>query len=140
MKHVDGPSCDLCNFKLTMAHEGIATWFKEAKKTYINLHVSWTFRDEHSQNKAFKDGASTLKWPLSAHNHTVDDKPCAKAADVFLIDDDGLARFPHQFYSLLWGWTKDKFGKSALLWGGDYKSFGDSGHFQLRDQLTNRVV
>lgn len=131
MKHIEGPHCDLCNFKLTMADPLIREWFLASKKAYVNLHVSCTFRDEHAQNQLFKVGKSRLRWPNSLHNHKIDLKPCSRAADVFLIDQDGIGRFPQPFYAKLWEFSEKHF-KGRMYWGYHFKDFKDGPHFQLR--------
>lgn len=134
--HHDGPRCDLCEFKLCLAHPIIGEWFLAAKNNWPNLHASWTFRDEISQNRAYADGLSMLKWPNSAHNAKLGDKPYSLAIDVFQIDDDGVARFSTKFCGLLWEWTEEKYPR-VFLWGGNFKTLGDSGHFQLIDSTSS---
>ena len=55
--------------------------------------------------------------------------PFSKALDLFLIDDDGVARFPMPFYKMLWEKTeKDRW---PIAWGGNFKKFKDGPHFEL---------
>lgn len=129
--HHDGPQCELCDFKLCMAHPTLSDWFIAAKKHWPNMHTSCTFRDEPTQNKAFAEGSSMLRWPNSAHNFMKDSKPLSLAADIFQIDEDGVARFSYKFCFILWEWTQAQYGKKFMRWGGDFKTLGDSGHFQL---------
>jgi hypothetical protein len=93
------------------------------------LHVSWAFRDEGSQNEAFKAGASKLQWPKSKHNTTQGGNPCSEALDVFQINGVGQAIFDPIFCARLNAASK-KLGFD-LRWGGEFKTLGDSGHFEL---------
>lgn len=102
LHHNDDDPCPMCESKLEGAHVDLVTWFREVKSLWSNCHVSWAFRNEALQNKAYENHASNLKWPMSAHNHMENNKPCALALDIFQIDEDGVGRFSPKFYSMVW--------------------------------------
>lgn len=132
LRHQAGAVCGLCEAKLLTAHNDLAKWFRAAKAKWSNMHVSWAFRDQAAQERAFLEGATLLHWPNSAHNNMVGTTPAALALDIFQIDEDGIARFQYSFNKALWDWTIKDYGGKNFLWGGSYKSLGDSGHFELR--------
>lgn len=127
--HNDDDPCPLCESKLQTAHPVLGDWFRKVKSTWHNCHISWAFRNEEAQNQAFADHLTMLRWPMSAHNNMVDNKPVSLALDLFQIDDDGVARFSPKFYALVWGWTQRSGTK--MRWGGAFKKLGDAGHFEL---------
>lgn len=131
LRHQEGPTCGLCDAKLYSAHEQLVDWFNAAKKKWQNLHISWAFRGMQDQQSAFDSGASKVVWPDSAHNNMVGTRPYSLALDVFLIDEDGMARFSYQFNRSLWRWTQEEYGARGWVWGGNFKSINDSGHFQM---------
>lgn len=134
LRHQSGISCGLCDAKLAQVHDDLGAWFRAAKLKWQNMHISWGFRDQLAQDRAFKDGASFLVWPHSAHNYMIGTRPCALALDIFQIDEDGIARFEYLFNKTLWEWTTRDYGSKSLLWGGHFKKLGDSGHFELRPE------
>lgn len=130
--HTSDPTCALCELKLTQAHPELGRWFRDVKSRHANIHISWSYRDQASQEQAFSDGASGLHYPKSAHNHTgVQGEPLSLALDVFQIDDLGRAKFDPIFCARI----NDENEKAGIqmLWGGTFKDLGDSGHFQLTD-------
>lgn len=129
MRHNEGPECHGCQDRLSEAHPYLAEWFKFRKLTYQDLHVSWAFRDKASQDQAFADGDSKLRWPLSKHNKEHDGKPQALAVDVFQIKN-GKAVFDPIVNVKIWEESK-RGGYTNLRWGGDFKDLGDSGHFEI---------
>lgn len=129
LHHNDDNPCPLCEAKLSTAHSVIADWFRKIKAIWKNVHVSWAFRNKEQQERVYEDGASLVRWPNSAHNYMIGDKPQSLALDIFQIDDDGVARFSPKFYRLIWDWTNG--GDFKLRWGGDFKKLGDAGHYEL---------
>lgn len=140
LRHQVGKTCALCDAKLLTAHNDLAKWFRAAKEKWQNIHISWAYRDQAAQERAFAEGASLLHWPNSAHNHRVNDIPTSLALDIFQIDEDGIARFQYQFNKTLWAWTNQDYGANSFLWGGGFKSLGDSGHFELRPDTNAREM
>lgn len=130
--HIDGPECPECNKKLLTAHPYLSSWFKKkVKKQYPNAHISWAWRGEADQNQFLKEGKTTLPFPRSPHNKSKPDgTKCAMALDLFLIDDDGSARFPPLWYAKLN--TENEADREPIRWGGKFKSIGDGDHFELR--------
>lgn len=93
------------------------------------MHVSWAFRDQKFQDAALASGASHLKWPTSKHNHQENGAPCSLALDVFQINEDGMAVFDPIFCARLN--AASVVAGYKLRWGGEFKSLGDAGHFEL---------
>lgn len=132
--HTHDPICPLCTEKALQAIPELAAWFGRVKAKYPNVHISWSYRDAANQEKAVIEGRSKLHYPNSAHNK-VDPKgaPAARALDLFLIDDDGAARFPGLWYAKL---NADNVAAhEPIFWGGQWKKFGDLDHFEYRDHL-----
>lgn len=127
--HSSDPTCALCEQKLTQAHPDLVKWFHDLKGRHPNVHISWSYRDEASQNQAFSEGASKLKYPLSAHNHTVEGQPHSLALDIFQINDAGRAVFDPVFCAKV-NHESCSLGY-ALKWGGQWKSLGDNDHFEI---------
>lgn len=127
--HTSDNPCTLCEMKLSQAHPDLGKWFRDLKSRHENVHISWSYRDQTSQEKAFSDGASKLHYPDSAHNKTEADAPHAMALDIFQIDDSGKAVFDPVFCAKVNQESLDL--GYALKWGGQWKSLGDSDHFQL---------
>jgi len=131
LHHEAGPKCPLCDWKLTSAHLDLAQWFWRVKAKYNNAHVSWAYRNAEEQAQAFEAGRSRVLWPNSKHNHT-DEKgnPCSLALDLFLLDEDGVARFTKPWYSKV---NSDNLAnKEPIEWGGGWLGYPDADHFQLK--------
>ncbi len=117
--HQDGPVCDGCNKKGERVHPVLWAWFLRKKQKYINLHCCDGFRGPAEQAQAVANKASEKPWPTSNHNRLVPTgpgkryqidlypnpasnlRPESGAIDIFLIDEDGVARFPMPFYEML---------------------------------------
>lgn len=131
--HTSDPSCALCNDKLTLAHPDLAKWFNDLKSRHPNAHVSWSFRDQQSQEQAFQAGTTKLHFPDSAHN-----KQPAMALDIFQINDAGQAIWDPIFLckvnqeTLSLGYN--------LKWGGSWPSLGDRDHWELDQPVSPQVV
>lgn len=117
--HQDGPVCTGCNAKAPLVHPRLWAWFLKKKAKYTNLHCAWGFRNKAEQDQANKDKTSVLVWPHSPHNRLVptapeklyrpeiwpnpssNARPESAAVDLFLLDEDGVARWPMPFYEML---------------------------------------
>jgi hypothetical protein len=129
LHHTDDPVCPLCEAKLQQAHSYLQGFFREKKKKYSNLHVSWSFRNKVEQEQAYLDGKTRAHFPKSPHNKMKDGKPCAEALDLFQIDEDGVARFSPLFYVKLSHECEED--KLPIVWGGNFKKLHDYDHFEL---------
>lgn len=109
------------------AHILLQSFFYQLKDVYEDVHVSHVFRDEEDQNAAFESGASKLKWPNSKHNMIP-----AEAIDIFQIDSRGKAVFDPGFCNEAYRLSK-RLGFD-FRWGGQFKSLGDYGHFEILDE------
>jgi hypothetical protein len=124
-------NCPLCTQKLTLAHADIKDWFGKVRGPFPNAHISWTFRDRDSQEQAFSDGRSKLHFPESAHNISdMNGDPCARAIDLFVLDEDGIGTWPPAFFSAVEAFNQTL--QAPLMWGGLWKSLGDRDHWQLQ--------
>jgi len=120
-KHTAGEQCPSCDERMLKAHPELKVWFSKVKAKFPDIHVSWVYRDEKSQEEAFKSGASKLRYPHSAHNKTP-----ACALDMFQLNSSGNAIFDPIAMARIY----NELGKH-LIWGGNFKTLGDSGHFEL---------
>ena len=118
--HTSDAICALCEQKLSLAHPDLVVWFHDLKSRNPSVHVSWSFRDQASQEQAFAAGTTKLHFPDSAHN-----KQPAQAIDIFQIDDSGKAKWDPVFMA--------KIAQECpnLKWGGHWKSLGDNDHFEI---------
>lgn len=135
MKHTADAICLLCQEKLSQANSYLQEWFDKVKKSYPDIHISWSFRDQASQDEAFATGHSKFKWPTSSHNAMVGGKPCAAALDLFQLDLDGRAVFNPIFYTKLSEQcVKDQ---DEIIWGGHFRSISDLDHFQYNPSQSS---
>lgn len=94
------------------------------------MHISWGFRNEKDQNRFYKEGKSTLPYPLSKHNFiSKTGKPESLALDLFKLDDDGKAVFSKEWYTEIARLSKEQ--TIPIRWGGDFNKFKDYCHFEL---------
>jgi hypothetical protein len=117
LHHTDAPACPLCEEKLRTAHSVMADWFRRIKKQFENVHISWAYRGAEDQERFFKEGKTRCRFPKSAHNYAINGKPCSLALDLFLIDEDGSARFPPLFYAKVNEINQQN--KEPIRWGRD---------------------
>jgi hypothetical protein len=100
-------------------------WFNNhVKPNFKDAHVSWSYRDQASQEEAYNDKKSKLHYPQSAHNKTP-----ALALDLFEINDKGQAEWNPSFFNALNQYNLDN--NIKLFWGGKYKELGDFDHFSI---------
>lgn len=111
--------------KLYTCHADLIRLFEAViKKTDCTIVCGYRGKDE--QDKAFAEGKSKLKFPSSRHNR----KP-SEAVDAvpYPIDWNDLERF--KALAKIVKETAKELG-IAIEWGGDWKSFKDMPHYQLR--------
>jgi peptidoglycan LD-endopeptidase CwlK len=98
----------------------------------LDITIICGFRGEGEQNDAYAIGASKLRWPQSKHNVSP-----SMAVDVapYPIDWNDDERFKKMGQVVKEHWERipvdERMGYS-LSWGGDWKSFKDLPHFELR--------
>ena len=90
------------------------------------------FRNQQEQDKAYADGRSKLKWPHSKHNTSP-----SLAVDVipFPVDWDDIDRFKELAAVVKEEWslmTETERLRYELVWGGDWATFRDLPHFEIR--------
>lgn len=113
----------------------LARWFRKKKNQHISLHISWSYRGKEDQEKAFSEGKTRAHFPKSAHNRVNPStlEPESAALDLFEITPEGKAIFSPTFYARLADEAK-KDG-DEIIWGGNFKSIGDSDHFQYHQAI-----
>lgn len=124
LHHEDGQKCGLCEAKLLDAHPRIATWFRDLKARYLNVHISCSHRNQVEQEQAFLDGKTKAHFPFSPHNVMP-----AMALDLFQIDEDGVGRWSPMFMAKIN--KENKESGEPIICGIEFKNLGDSCHFQL---------
>lgn len=97
-----------------------------------DISILCGFRGEKEQNEAFERGTSKLKWPKSKHNIS---PSMAVDAVPYPVDWHDERRFREMGQIVKQHWERipvdERLGYS-LSWGGDWKSFKDFPHFELR--------
>lgn len=128
-KHEQGPICGGCEEFLKQGHPRIVAFFHMMKERYPTIHTSDVYRNEEKQLEAFKCGASKLIFPKSAHN-----KLPSRAIDIFQINEHGKGIWDPGFCKQIH--VESKAEGFDFIWGGEFKTLGDSGHFELsKDEL-----
>ena len=122
--------------RLRTCHEYLQTLLREAVgSSPVDFMVIEGHRTKEKQDAAYRAGKSGLQWPRSKHNQTP-----SLAVDIAPYVD-GKASWDWDHYHPLadhlketWGRLKDE-GKveGDLIWGGDWKSFQDGPHWELRN-------
>jgi len=92
----------------------------------IDFTVICGYRDEAKQNEAYETGRSQLKYPHSKHNQYP-----SLAVDIipYPVDWDDIERF-HALALVVKGCAK-RLG-IEIVWGGDWLTFKDYPHFELK--------
>lgn len=127
--HRNGPSCELCEIKKGELHPTLAFWVDRLRLAYPDLHLAWGYRDEAAQNQFFAEGKTRCKYPNSAHNKTLNGKPCSEAFDCFRLRPDGVAEFRTPWYSQVFSWLQDE--KAPIDWAGHWTHFEEFDHYQI---------
>lgn len=130
-KHETGDICPSCEEKLLWTHSKLADWYRALKKLEPSCHISWSFRNAKDQAAAYAKGTTKLHWPNSKHNRLVDKKPESVALDLFLLDADGIAKWPPAWFVKIN--DRNIASHEPIIWGGVWTQLGDGDHFQLKD-------
>lgn len=116
---------------LEQCHPLLQLLMYEAIKV-TDFSVICGFRGEREQNEAYNRGNSKLKWPQSKHNQTP-----SLAVDIvpYPIDwnDERRFRTLGTVVKEIWAQLPEEKKEGwSLSWGGDWKTFKDFPHFELR--------
>lgn len=116
---------------LEQCHPLLQLLMYEAIKV-TDFSVICGFRGEKEQNEAYDRGNSKLKWPQSKHNQTP-----SLAVDIvpYPIDwnDERRFRTLGTVVKEIWAQLPEEKKEGwSLSWGGDWKTFKDFPHFELR--------
>lgn len=105
--HNDGPVCFGCAAKFEHGHPELKKVFEKMKKENPDIHVSWVWRGPKDQEEAYSSGASNCHFGKSQHNKmSSQGKPCSRAFDLFIIDADGVPRWPGIRLAKLHEWKR----------------------------------
>lgn len=90
------------------------------------------FRGQQEQDKAYTEGKSKVKWPGSKHNTSP-----SLAVDIvpFPVDWNDMQRFKDLAVLVKDEWKampESEKLRYELVWGGDWKTFVDAQHWELR--------
>lgn len=122
-KHTNGSTCLLCDLKLERVHAFLVGWVRGVRAEHPDVHVSWGYRDQASQDAAVAAGTSKDPWPTSLHNHNPSD-----AVDLFQLDGLGNGLWNSQFMRQID--TQNVKNGIKVQWGGNYPGgFKDFDHF-----------
>ncbi len=125
--------CDRCAKFLTQAHPMISFWFYRIREVFPNVHTCRVWCGKEEQDRLVLEGASKLKWPFSQHNFEKDGVPRSRAMDLFLLNPEGEAEFPHHLYVDICGWLKSQ--GAPIECGVEWANFPDGDHFQLAESV-----
>lgn len=93
---------------------------------HFDFTILCGYRDKKAQMEAYNKGTSKLKFPYSKHNVL---PSLAMDLAPFPIDWHDVERFEMLAKLILWI-AEDK--KITIVWGGNWKTFRDLPHFELR--------
>ena len=112
---------------LETCHPSIQKVLSEAIK-YFDFSVLCGYRNQEDQDKAYSDGFSKVKFPNGKHNTNP-----SLAVDIapYPINWDDISRFHFMAGVIL---TVANQLNIELEWGGNWKSFKDYPHFQLKNK------
>ncbi len=130
IKHTPEAPCPSCERKLELSNQAMVSWFHWVKSFFPQAHISWSFRDQETQNSLLAAHLSEQPWPTSKHNKLdLQGNPCSEALDLFELLDTGAARFAPGFYEDIYNLTKKE--KLPIRWGGNFEHLKDYNHFEL---------
>ena len=98
---------------------------------HFDFSIIWGHRGREDQEKAYREGFSTVRWPNSKHNHTP-----SRAFDVVPYPG-GFKNPDRTFYEMATYILRAANSQGVRIsWGGHWKSFKDLAHFELVDEET----
>ena len=83
------------------------------------------FRNQEKQDKAFKEGKSKVKWPNGKHNKTPSQAVDVVPYPINWDDKQGFTEFGNFVMGVACGMGIN------IDWGGKWKTFQDSPHYEL---------
>lgn len=113
-------------------------FFDKSREDGLDTFLIFTWRSPEDQDKIYAQGRTApgkivtqLKGDRSLHCFTLNGQPAAKAFDFGLRDENNkyiLDGSDHRYLQA------GVIGKSlGLEWGGDWRSFKDYSHFQIKE-------
>lgn len=142
--HIDGPDCPRCNFLAKQLHPTMYDCFYLVKARFPDRHISEAFRNQTSQDQAFADGKSWVKWPGSKHNK-LDTQGCAcsEAFDLFRQTAGEYFCIASEMeevwnYIVQCGWAdRTKWGVIKIINGKKVRK--DRPHFEMTHNLVGQI-
>ena len=92
---------------------------------FVDFRIECGHRGKRAQNRAYDEGNSMLRWPISWHNA---EPSLAMDLIPFPVDWDDIERFK-ELAAVVQKVAKGLGVK--LLWGGNWITFKDYPHYQL---------
>lgn len=118
--------------KLETCHPELQELVNEYVKRGNKVQVVFGFRSKEEQDDVFKRGLSKLEWPNSKHNKNpswaIDLAPLEADNSINWKDIDAFNKLGEDIKALA------KELKIDIVWGGDWPSFKDRPHFELKTQ------
>jgi hypothetical protein len=127
-RHLNTGSCEKCALILKDACEELSLFASNLQKRHPDAHVSCSYRNEADQNRAFELGHSKARFGQSPHNF----KP-SLAIDFFRLTQAGGAAFDRPWYIAV---LMPAVRAAGLVSGGDFRSFRDYPHVEVKDWKT----
>lgn len=117
--------------RLSTCDKRLQKIFNEAIK-YIDITIVEGHRGRERQDKAFREEKSNAEWPHSKHNTNPSLAVDVAPYDSFhrRINWNDIEGFM-VLSDIIKGIAKRK--RIKIVWGGDFKSLKDYGHFELND-------
>ncbi len=130
MKHINNGNCERCAHILKDACQELVDFASKFQKQEPSGHVSCAYRNEVDQNHAFDRGHSKARFGESPHNF----KP-SLAIDFFRLTQAGGASFDRPWFIAV---LMPAVRAAGLVSGGDFKSFKDYPHVEVKDWKSKR--
>jgi peptidoglycan LD-endopeptidase CwlK len=120
--------------KLLLAHKDLQTLFNEVIK-YFDCTVMVSVRSEIEQNKAFEEGKSKLRYPLSKHNTNPSNALDVAPYPINWVDKERLYYFGGFVMGIAKRLKEQGLITSDIRYGGDW-----DGDTDLHDQTLFDLV
>lgn len=125
-KHKNDGNCEKCHEFLNEdgCYPTLRSWFTIMQAKNPEVHIFKAGVGEEQQERFFDEGKSKARWKESPHNYSP-----VMALDLFQLTEEGKASFGPAWYENVLLPEKPQ----NIVWGGHFKSFKDSVHFEVKD-------
>lgn len=127
----ENPFCESCQAFLPDLSFEMHDFYLWLIKNNPDMHIYAGFRNKPQQHEDFLSGKSDVDWPNSKHNFMEGTKPFSKAIDIFVLDPDGIARWPATRFQDLY--NEAILSNHPITWGGAWERFPDANHYEVDD-------